>query len=339
MQARHRLHEGNRFKRRPCGRRGFSFRSPYPRRWQGWLTMTAPIRIAMSADRNYAVPLQIALASVRANLPYRRSLDVTVLSADLTASDIRWRNKGRHDVLTVTPPSCPKQVQMPVSGHISQAAYFRLCLEESLAPAVTRVIYLDCDLVVNQDIAELWDLDLQGKIIGAVADYSLGRWDHPSQQNLLASLNQPPTLPYFNSGVLVIDVARWRSCEVMRRAFAFINANPAAVPFWDQDALNAVLCDNWHPLDPRWNRPSNYRRLLDQGKLPFSEDQARSLSTPYVLHFVSGSKPWIDYQHPDKAVFDRYAWIAGHPDFRVTFSKALLRKAKRLFGGSTVSPR
>lgn len=292
--------------------------------------MTAPIRIAMSADRNYLIPLEIALTSVRHNLPDMHSLDVTVLSADLTGSDISWRNKRPNDIVSVARPSLPERSRTPISGHISQAAYFRLCLEDSIALEATRVIYLDCDLVVDGDISGLWATDLRGKIIGAVADYSLGGWDHPAQRNLLDLLNQEPATPYFNSGVLVIDTERWRSCGVMRRAFDFINAHPAAVPLWDQDALNAVLFDNWHQLDPRWNRPSNYRLLREQGTLRFSDDHVRSLDSAYVLHFVSGSKPWADYRHPDKSVFDHYARIAGHSDFRFTLPKAMLRKAKSM---------
>jgi lipopolysaccharide biosynthesis glycosyltransferase len=301
--------------------------------------MNAPIRIVMSADRNYLIPLEIALASVRHNLPHKYSLNLTVLSADLTATDIGWRNKGPDDSLTVTRPFLPERTRTPISGHISRAAYFRLCLEYSIAPEITRVIYLDCDLVVNKDISELWAADLCGKIIGAVEDYSLGGWDHPGQHSLLELLNQEPILPYFNSGVLVIDTGRWRSCGVMGRAFDFINAHPAAVPLWDQDALNAVLCDNWHQLDPRWNRPSNYRWLRDQGKLRFSEDQVHSLDSPYVFHFVSGSKPWSEYRHPDKAVFDHYARIAGHSDFRFTLPKAILRKAKSILSRPPTSAR
>jgi lipopolysaccharide biosynthesis glycosyltransferase len=293
----------------------------------------------MSADRNYLIPLEIALTSVRHNLPRKHSLDVTVLSADLSGSDVSWRNKGPNDIVSVAGPTLPERSHTPISGHISRAAYFRLCLEYSIALEATRVIYLDCDLVVNEDISGIWATDLRGKTIGAVADYSLGGWDHPAQRNLLDLLNQVPTLPYFNSGVLVIDAERWRSCGVMRRAFDFIDAHPDAVPLWDQDALNAVLFDNWHQLDPRWNRPSNYRWLRDQGKLRFSEDQVRSLDSPYVFHFVSGSKPWSEYRHPDQAVFDHYARIAGHSDFRFTLPKAILRKAKSILSRFPTSAR
>lgn len=288
----------------------------------------------MSADRNYAIPLQIALASVRHNLPAQHSLDVTVLSADVPADEIRWKNKGREDCLRVVRPSLPQRSHTPISGHISEAAYFRLCLELAIDRETSRVIYLDCDLVVVGDISQLWEADLQGEIIGAVADYSLGAWTHPIQKRLLSALNQQPRLPYFNSGVLVIDMHRWRTHGVMQKAFEFLHAHPEAASFHDQDALNAVLCNNWHQLDPRWNRPSNYRWCRDQGQLPFGEDKQLSLDSPFLVHFVSGSKPWADYRHPDKAAFDRYASIAGYPDFRFTFSKALLRKAKSMLGVS-----
>lgn len=84
-----------------------------------------------------------------------------------------------------------------------------------------------------QRISEGRATDLRGKIIGAVADYSLGGWDHAAQRNLVDLLNQEPTLPAFSSGLLARDTESSHSCGVMRRHFDFMTAHPAAVPFHD----------------------------------------------------------------------------------------------------------
>lgn len=291
--------------------------------------MTSPIRLVMSADRNYAIPMQIALTSVRHNLPHQHAMDVTVLSLDLSAEDIQWRNRGRDDVLRLCRPALPPDIRLPISGHVSSATYFRLCAELAVPPDTDRVIYMDCDLVVTQDLSHLWNTALQGQVVGAVADYSLWSWNNPAHDGIRNLLPANPQLPYFNGGVLLLDMHEWRRRDVMRKAFEFLHAHPGAAQFWDQDAMNVVLCDKWHALDSRWNRPSNFRRAIETGGLPFPSEQQRHLNNAYILHFVSGSKPWTDYRHPDKRIFDRYASLAGFPSFRFTLPKAVMKRATR----------
>ena len=83
---------------------------------------------------------------------------------------------------------------------------------------------------------------------------------------------------YFNAGIMLIDVARWRSDDIAARALTYLRRYRRRVYFWDQEALNAAMVGNWTKLDARWNwspdrpscRPSAFQRTqlsrLDQAQ-------------------------------------------------------------------------
>jgi lipopolysaccharide biosynthesis glycosyltransferase len=89
------------------------------------------------------------------------------------------------------------------SGTITIATYFRLFIPRIFS-AYRRMLYLDCDLAVLADVAELFNGDLGGKSLGAVRDFSAGNWEHLSAKFLLGDRWQE----YFNSGVMVFDILK-----------------------------------------------------------------------------------------------------------------------------------
>ncbi len=288
-----------------------------------------PINLLFSANRAYAPYLSAALTSVRHNLGRDASLHVTVLTRDLPPHEVGWPNRRSGDELRCLPPDIPAQTSLPIRGtdHVSVETYYRLFLDSVFDPSVTRVVYLDADLVVLGDLSRLNDLDLQGKTVAAALDIHVREW---ANVPYLATVG-PAGAPYFNAGVLVIDLAAWRARGVGRRALAFLAEARDRVSYWDQDALNHALRDDWLELDPRWNRTSHYWEQLTAGSLPFPTEIASQLAHPYVVHFASGRKPWQEYRHPDRRVFDRYVTLAGFPSARMTFRKALARKIRRLW--------
>ena len=107
---------------------------------------------------------------------------------------------------------------------------------------------------------------------------------------------------YFNSGLMVMDLEKWREEKITEQVLGFIENNPEKLRFHDQDALNAILHDRWLELDPRWNAQT-YMMLQEvehptiQGQLKW--DEARE--SPAVIHFCGHAKPWnVDSNHPFK---------------------------------------
>ena len=89
--------------------------------------------------------------------------------------------------------------------------------------------------------------------------------------------------PYFNAGVMLIDMNHWRASEIASRAGLYIQRYGKKVHFNDQEALNAVIGANWTPLNDRWNYSAN----------PFhAKRQNLRGNKPAIIHFAGRVKPW-----------------------------------------------
>ena len=212
----------------------------------------------------------------------------------------------------------------PVSKHISQASYLRLFATELLSPAVERVLYLDCDLVVNADLSPLWNTAMGDAFLAAAKDPF--RFSH-------RALGFSDNDPYINAGVLLINLRRWREADVLPQFIRFIERNKSSLECHDQDVLNAVFRDQIHFLDYRWNFQARMAeaRAEELNMTPVALKTLRKL--PNIVHYTTNEKPW-NYMHPVHyaCLYFQYLkktpWHAYVPQDRTTLN--ILRKAARL---------
>ncbi len=171
----------------------------------------------------------------------------------------------------------------PVSNHIKPSAYYRISIQYLLNSSYSKVIYLDCDMIVKDDISKLWEVDVSNHIISAVGDSGFENNDR---------LFMPKNTLYFNSGVMLINMDNWRKADISGRAHKFIQEYPDRLFLHDQDVLNAVICGNWQQLHPRWNQQTKMFRLRPE-ETTFSEQElSEALHSPAIIHFTEASKPW-----------------------------------------------
>jgi lipopolysaccharide biosynthesis glycosyltransferase len=196
-----------------------------------------------------------------------------------------------------------------------KSAYYKLSMPAvpSLL-SVSRAIYLDCDIIVTGNIGRLWETDLAGRVIGAVKDFrgAARRKD----------LNLPAGWPYFNAGVLLIDMEQWRSRGITEKAVAFIQRYPDKLLYHDQDAMNAVLQAQWLELPAHWNCHTNR----------FPREQAK-IGLPMIIHFAGSSKPWhYDNDHPYQGEYYKYLQMTGWKSYEPEKNRSVVMKrfTKRL---------
>ena len=181
-----------------------------------------------------------------------------------------------------------------VTNHISRATLYRLGLEQ-LAPAdCQRLIYLDADLIVTDNLRELWDIDLQGAPIGAVADCVCTSHEPDLQRHWL-EWGVDPDGRYFNAGVLLVDLAKVRAEKGFTKALDLIAERGNALPYQDQDALNMVFWQRWHALPPKWNVQA--LQLVASYQRHLSEDMVLAGRRPGIVHYTGPSKPWSRKGH------------------------------------------
>lgn len=183
---------------------------------------------------------------------------------------------------------------------ISIATYYRLFITQLLPASVSRVLYLDCDIVVRGSLRELWDTDLTDKALAAV-HYP----DCPTMTKNCKRLGIATQLPndpaakqitsnYFNAGVLLMNLDYWRSHELPQRFFEFIAEGKYPLRQRDQDVLNAVTCDETASLPWKYNMMGNELETIKEIVTGEQLEYVKSLGKvdPVIVHFSFRLKPW-----------------------------------------------
>lgn len=167
---------------------------------------------------------------------------------------------------------------------LSPAAFLRFLAADRL-PGVDRCVYLDGDIVVRHDPRRLGETDLRGTTLGAVRSRVAPFLASPGGVRRWFELGLPSVGAYFNSGVLVMDLRRWREGDVTSHLSEFLRAHGHDTWVADQEAMNAVLAADWIELDRTWN----YITHVSESFLQQPELEPRD---PSIVHFAGRSKPW-----------------------------------------------
>ena len=173
-------------------------------------------------------------------------------------------------------------------GHITQAMYYRYLFAELLPHSIERIIYLDSDIICQGDILPIWQSDLQGRVLGAVRDW--GEEKSCTRIGLTSGR-------YFNSGVLLMDLVKWRESNLTGRLFQWLREVGDIKILWgDQDALNAVIDGEFAEL------PHEYNRIV------INDTVLRATDQDLIVHYIDYVKPWHIYyvDCPEKELYWQY---------------------------------
>lgn len=309
------------------------------------LAVTAePIAVVAAADEGYVLPLAVAIRSAIDRLGPGARLRVFLIDGGITpASRRRLADSWRDERCTVEwlPLETVRLAEFTVSEHVTRTCYARLLIGDMLPADLDRVIYIDADMLVRRDIDLLWREPLAGHVALAVEDAAAPRIDaaiglpsYPRCGSLLAAarpvanyreLGMAADASYFNSGLLSIDLARWRREEIGPRCLEVLRRHREHVLWWDQYALNVVLAGRWRPLDPRWNQGAAVYKYPSWDCSPFDRDTFAAVrDDPWIVHFCSPRKPWhLFCDHPRSAEFvaavQRTAWKGWRPAAQETW--------------------
>ena len=275
-----------------------------------------PIHIVCASDETFVMPLAVMLKSLLLNARKSKKIIIYILSAGIQPDSKRMLidsiKTAESEIRFVAVDLIPLQglKTSGSGGRITIAAYFRLLIGSVLPDSIKKVIYLDADLAINEDIGELWDLPMGEHYLLAAQDQGERALYVSSPVGLsnYRELGIEPDCPYFNSGVLVIDMDRWRNDNIGQKIIEYIRQNPDHIRFWDQDGLNALLHHNWGKLDFRWNvmMQMHTNSSWDAGPVKDKATYRRVIQHPYIIHF-NQIHPWTPYvNRPYKRVFFHY---------------------------------
>ncbi|KQI70113.1 hypothetical protein AN189_01575 [Loktanella sp. 3ANDIMAR09] len=257
--------------------------------------------VVFCCDAGY-LPFALHAATQIAGLQRDRQFDICIVTMDdLTIPD----SLTAHGLRLIKVTTDGAFADLPRDARRSESVYLRLALPHVLTADYDRLLYLDSDIHVDGgDFNALMHLDLGGRAIGAVRDTM--QWRTPQRASRDFTAIHLPPAPYFNSGVLLLDLIQWAKADLSARILDLAGRHPDAIRQHDQTLLNwAAHCD-WAELSPLWNWQMTKSARLFGAMAPVN-----------IAHFIGPAKPWRDkaQELPPRYARDLARFMAMHfPD-------------------------
>ena len=298
------------------------------------------IPVIFSVDNNYMPYLSVCIDSLIENASSNNNYDIWILYRNLS-SEVQQTIKNTYSksnisirFLDMNAAKLLNESDFFISNHASIANYYRLFIPK-IFHNYTKVLYLDCDILINTDIAKLYNIDLKGKTLGVVKDactyFNPNFW----YKYCIEQVKIKHPCNYFNSGILVCDVNKMIQTNLTERCLEKLKEFKPIC--WDQCILNSVLEDDVLYLDQRWNFQwhwllpefaEEYPQKYVEDK--FLQEYLKSAKSPFIIHFTSRVKAWhrwhtdlgkLWWKHAEKSPFfdiiyerNKKAAIKEHPD-------------------------
>lgn len=281
--------------------------------------------VVFACSENFVPYLSVAIQSIVDNAGATRRYDIIVLTRNISpASMITLTRQTKSDNVGIgflDVDAALGDVELPYHGHFRPETYFRL-LAPSLLPNVDKAIYLDSDLIVDVDVAELYDVDVEGYPLAATRDAdTIGQidgYDATVGPYLAYELGMDDPHDYFQAGVLVMNLAELRRTVSAERFLEI--ATERSWRWNDQDVLNKVVNGHYRRVHMRWNYLVDWQRLrrthiVTNAPADVRGEYAEACEKPCIVHFAGpDNRPWL-YPDADRAgLFWRYAMRSPYLD-------------------------
>lgn len=205
-------------------------------------------------------------------------IEIMPIKANFSSLDDRMSNRLRCDYFTLT-------------------IYFRLFIP-LMFPQYDKGIYIDSDVVLTSDIAELYETDIGNCLIAACNDLSIA--DIPPLVAYTENAIGVKHEEYINSGVLLMNLREMRECNFEEHFLTLLNTYHFDSIAPDQDYINAICNGRIYYLDEAWDAmPNNEKKPLEKPKL---------------IHYNLFSKPWCYGGVQYSEYFWKYAEDSGYID-------------------------
>ena len=273
------------------------------------------IPVVFSCSEQYSTFCAASIQSLIDVSSHDNNYDIFILNRNLSKETKRkffFMLEGKKNISLrfIDMSSIVSQYNLYETPTISCETYFRLIIPE-LFIEYNKVLYLDSDIIIRRDIAELYTINLDEHWLGAVHDIceaaNINNFNEERRNYVKNYMRLRNIYKEFNAGILLINTKAFRNNFTTRYLFEFCEAG--AFQFQDQDALN-ILCEDkilW--IDMRWNfvpaqNGSYTEMLLRYAPRDAYKVWSRSSEDPWIIHYIGNIKPWYN-SHME---FSEYFW-------------------------------
>lgn len=271
------------------------------------------MNVLYSSDNNYARHVGIAITSLYDHNQTVEQLDVYLIDDGIDDTNKAHLNdialKYNRTINYIPFEPYKKQLQLNNKWELPISAYARLFVEDIVPKNVDKILYLDCDTLIMDNLSELWNLDLQGNTIAAVEDVASCVFQ--------SETDTCEPYRYFCSGVILIDLKKWRLINAQQKLLDYIDFKKGVVRHHDQTILNGVFWNDCYMLHPKYDvlTPTvimSYDNLKTYFKLwdryYTKKEIKESTKKPAIIHYTSSNigRPWENKKHPLSKFYRKY---------------------------------
>lgn len=276
------------------------------------------IAIAFAANDYFVPYMATMLESIIENAAAENNYDILILTQDITAENKKClaeiiKKHNNFSIRYINPAYLIEGYDFFLRGHFSLETYYRLVLPE-LLPDYNKVLYLDSDMVVNADVAELYHTDVNGYLLAACHDAdTAGLYNgyEPKKKDYMDHvLKIKKPYDYFQAGVLLLNLDEFRKTYKTDEILKF-----AASEDWqllDQDILNKLCEDRVKYVDMSWNVMVDYgkiriKEIIHLAPQWLNKMYMESRKHPKIIHYAGPEKPWLYPEMDMGKTFWQYA--------------------------------
>lgn len=298
---------------------------------------THNIPIVFATDKNYIPFVSVAIQSILFNSSEKNNYDIIVLCSGVGKDDITilknmMRGKRNVSIREYNISSEIKKYHLKSCSYYTEAIYYRLFMP-FIMKAYDKMIYLDCDLIVEDDIAKLFKKNIDNNYAGAVRDIGMILYKYNPAISCLPDnyfediLQGVDPEQYFNSGVLLMNLSKLRKDFTLDNLIAAANDKRFLYP--DQDGLNVLcknnirlfnLCFNTYPYNSGARTEKNLSMYLPKD---LYNEYVNARKKPFIIHYNMLEKPWLHPCYLDEPLMIRFWKYAEKSPFfeRILFYK------------------
>lgn len=256
------------------------------------------IPVFFASDDNYIPCLAVAIHSLEKNASKENNYRLIILHSGMSKKGQEEIKEFEQENVKIDFKDISKiendlkdDLALRLRDYYSSTIYYRIFIG-SLFPEYHKAVYIDSDIVLLDDIAKLYNTDLEGNIVGAIPDGVVH--DSKELQDYVEVNDGVENKKYFNSGVLVIDLDKFREAKVEERFVKILTKYNCDTVAPDQDYLNILCKGKVKYLPLSWDKMPDYCEYLDEKDI-------------HLIHYNMFRKPWHykDVEYAD--VFWKYA--------------------------------
>lgn len=244
------------------------------------------MHICYSTDLNYCPHLAASIASLLKHAKAKQEITIHIMHSGCLDEKCQAKFcslSKLHDNAKIKFLTIKELHNIPKHFYFPKEAFFRIFFAR-LHPELDKALYLDCDIIVQADLTELYCTDITNYSLAAIPD--IADAENKTRLDLKAE-----GCHYYNSGVLLMNLAKFRDEKLEDKLISFATKHMAQCRFYDQCSINVVLQESILCVHPRWNM-----QFVDES-IPYtqlSEEHANAFAHPSIIHFIGSGvwKPW-----------------------------------------------